>query len=385
MTENELKSLIERFNAGLCSPEESAMVKNWYTQMTDQATVAVTPLELAIRKQKTRASFPPIPVTKKIYPTYYKYAAVAAIAIITFTGVFYFSINKPHYVTKNNTAIIQPGKNNAVLTLANGTKIDLKDTHSKTWATGGAVITNDTSSGVVVYTVMSSKTGPENNGAQLEQKELNTIEIPRGGEYKLILPDGSSVHLNASSILQFPARFAANSRTVNLIGEAYFEVAKNPKKPFTVTSNGQTLTVLGTHFAISAYPNETSKTTLSAGSVMLTSSSSLKKQILQPEQQAVLTDHGFELKSVNSAEEMAWKDGLFTFRKTPIADVLHQLSRWYNVEADFTNLPNTTFTADLLRSATLQDLIVALNFSNRSKGIKIQLIDGRRLIISKTK
>lgn len=373
--------LIDRYTKGDCSPDETALVQSWYAHLIDQSPVDVTLKELEQADAHTRSHFP-TPATKKIYPIY-KYAAAAAIAIITLTTVVYYSNTKHSKTITKNTALIQPGGNNAVLTLANGKKIDLKDTHSSTWATGGAVVTNNASNGVVTFKYSGSKTEQENN-VITEQKNLN-IATPRGGQYKLVLPDGSSVYLNASTSLQFPARFAANSRTVTLNGEAYFEVTKNTKKPFIVISKGQTLTVLGTHFCISAYPNETIKTTLSAGSVALTRSSSLKKQILQPEQQATLTDTGFDVKSVNSAEAIAWKDGLFIFRKTPIADVLHQLCRWYNVEADFSNLPNTTFTADLLRTATLQEVITGLNFSNRSKGIKIELIDGRRLKISKNK
>jgi len=381
MNENEITDLLVRYTKGECTPEESAFVISWYIQLMQQSSVEFTLEELVQADANTRSKLP-APVQRRLISAYIKYTAAAAIALITFTWIFYFNSNRDQNLfTKTNThKPIQPGGNNAILTLANGKQINLKDIRNGAMAIAtGTVVTNDTSNGVVTFESSSGKTELENNQAQTDQKNLN-ITTPRGGEYTLVLPDGSSVHLNASSSLQFPARFTDNQRTVTLTGEAYFEIAKNPKRPFTVISNGQHLTVLGTHFAISAYPNETIKTTLSEGSVQLTNSSSLKNQILQPEQQAVLTATGFKIKQVNSADEMAWKDGLFLFTGTPIADVLRQLSRWYNVEVDYDSLPDgIILDADLSRTTTLQDIISAINFTNANKGFKIHLNAERKL------
>jgi ferric-dicitrate binding protein FerR (iron transport regulator) len=386
MTENQIRDLLERFNNGLCTQEEAAFVKSWYNSVAAKETVVFTEEELAQRKQQTwNKLFAPAPKRLFPYSNYIRYAA-AILAIATVTCIFYTPFfNKNHQLTnKNTTAAIKPGENSAVLTLANGERIDLKNTRSGALAIkAGMEITNDTSNGVVIY--IGSKTGLESNDkAQTDQKGLNTITTPRGGQYRLVLPDGSSILLNASSSLQFPDRFAVNNRTVSLIaGEAYFEVTKDPKKPFIVNTEGQQLTVLGTHFNISAYPDEPQKTTLIEGQVSLLNSSSLKKQILLPNQQAALLSQGFNVNQVNTADELAWKDGLFIFRQTPLADVLHQLCRWYNVDADFNNLPDTRLDAELQRTATLQDVIDLLNFTNSSKAIEIQITKGRRLEISR--
>ena len=377
MTEKELKTLLDKYLIGECTADETTFVEGWYNRYAQDQSVDITHSELEEKRLQIKDNLP-IPAQKRIFPHYIKYAAAAVVAIATITCVFYFSTIHHNTLTKNNSIVtIQPGGNNAILTLANGTKIDLKeDTRSQTLAAGEAVITNDTNNGVVViHQVLSSKTAKENNLNKSEQKDL-TITTPRGGQYKLVLPDGSSVLLNASSSLQFPSRFAANQRRVTLKGEAYFEVTKNAKQPFVVATKGQELTVLGTKFNISAYPDETIKTTLSQGSVQLLNSISLQKTRLKPEQQAVLTGTGFDLKEVNSANEMAWKRGLFIFRQTPLREALQQIERWYNVEVDYSNIPNVPLDAGLTRSLTLNRLIEILD-ENADLKFKLQ---GRRLI-----
>jgi hypothetical protein len=385
MNEKEIIALLDRYDKDDCTAYEISIIESWYNYIAAQTKADLSFSELEEKDLQISSHFPGSANRYKL-PVYIPYAA-AVLAIISLVYAMYFSFQHLNNTTNNNKiiAIIKPGGNNATLILANGKKINLKNTRTGSVAMlSGVAVTNNMSSGVVTYQLQGSKSAKENNHVT-DQLEINTITTPIGGQYILILPDGTRVFLNNLTSLQFPTSFAASSRRVTLIGEAYFEVAENVKKPFIVSTPGQELTVLGTHFSISAYPNETIKTTLAEGSVQLLNSSSLKKQILQPEQQTVLTNTGFELKSVNSADEMAWKDGLFIFRKTPIADVLHQLCRWYNMEADFNNLPDTKLNADLSRSATLQDIINVLNFINSNKGIKVKIIDGKRLEIIKTK
>ncbi|HWW41304.1 FecR family protein [Pedobacter sp.] len=378
MTEKEAKDLITRFTEGNCTPDEAARLKSWYNNTARTARVDTTMEELIEKKQQTRNSFP-APIQRRIYPIYIKYAA-AVVAVLGISSIFYINtLNHKKHLTSNHTITnsIMPGGNNAILTLANGTKINLKDVRSGSVTTAsGALITIDTSNGIVIY--KSSKTSMDNNHAARTEKIYNTISTPNGGQYQLILPDGTRVFLNASSSLQFPTRFAAHLRSVNLVGEAYFEVAKNTKQPFQVTTKGQLLTVLGTHFNISAYPNEAIKTTLSQGSVQLQNTSSLKKRLLKPEQQSILTRTGFDLKNVNSENEMAWKRGLFFFRQTPLKEALQQISRWYNVEVDYSNLPDVPLDAELTRDLTLNKIIEILDVNAE---LKFKLTNnGRRLV-----
>jgi transmembrane sensor len=165
---------------------------------------------------------------------------------------------------------------------------------------------------------------------------FNTFTTPRGGEYHVVLPDGSMVWLNAASSIKFPTKFAATERRIELTGEAYFEVAKDKRKPFRVKFNNQEVEVLGTHFDIMAYADEPeTKTTLLEGSVKISRDNI--KQILVPGQQAVsnAATKGFIVQQANVQEVMAWKNGFFMFKNVSIANVMRQASRWYDVDVDF--------------------------------------------------
>lgn len=379
MNENEISDLLDRYLSNECTPEEIAQVESFYAHLALQKTVTVTAEELAVRKQQTFQRFP-APKKVKLYSNYLKYAA--AVLIVALCGIgYYTSLHLPKKDTLVDvTTPILPGGNQAILTLANGKQIRLKDTNAGEVANLSGVVVTNLSNGTVTF--KGGKTGGNYN---LEENgrdgDLNTISVPSGGQYELILPDGSRVYLNAASTLQFPTRFAANSRAVTLTGEAYFEIQKNPKAPFTVSSNGQKLTVLGTHFNVSAYPGETTKTTLTEGSVQLLSSSSSLPTLLKPNQQALLLSTGYEVKTVNASEETAWRNGRFIFIATPLIDVMRQISRWYNVEADLGDLPDdVTISANLPKALSLQSLLNGLQFTTN---VKITLTKERRLKFSK--
>lgn len=371
MNENDVLNLFDRYREGKCTPDEIARVESWFLQHSNTSSLPdIVPDFESVGKEIWENVG--VRHHRKRYIPILQYAA----AILLVVGVSFILFKQTSH-KKQIAFDLQPGGNIAVLTLANGKTIDLKDIQTGTVATVSGVVVTSLSNGTVTYqTQTGSKTATENNHIKPKQKDLNTITTPRGGQFTLILPDGSSVLLNASSSLQFPSRFVANQRQVTLVGEAYFEVTKNAKQPFVVRTKGQELTVLGTHFNISAYPDETVKTTLSQGSVQLSNSSSLQKTRLKPEQQAVLTSNGFDIKEVNSANEMAWKRGLFIFRQTPLREALQQIERWYNVEVDYSNLPNVPLDAGLTRSLTLNRLIQILD---ENADLKFKLY-GRRLV-----
>jgi len=193
---------------------------------------------------------------------------------------------------------------------------------------------------------------------------LNKVSTPRGGQYKVQLPDGSKVWLNASSSIRFPSVFPAAERRVEITGEAYFEVVKDPSRPFTVSFNGTEVQVLGTSFNVMAYADErVSKTTLVEGSVSIRNHRS--HAMLRPGQQAALLPGGriqTDFKPVDEA--VAWKDGMFYFKNAGVKDVMRQLSRWYDVEISYRGeVPVKQFTGRVSRDVNLSEILGMLRYA----------------------
>ncbi|MGY0037823.1 FecR family protein [Pedobacter sp. NJ-S-72] len=210
---------------------------------------------------------------------------------------------------------------------------------------------------------------------------MNTVSTPRGGQYRIILPDGTKVWLNSSSSLKFPEQFTSNERNVELKGEAYFEVAKNASKPFKVTVNSTVVKVLGTHFNIMAYNDDPFiKTTLLEGSVQLSNITTL--DILKPGQQAVINKSGF-VKVINTDTEqsIAWKNGYFFFNRANLKDIMKQLSRWYNIDVIYKGkMPvEEEFVGKIKRDSELSKTLKILEFS----GVNFKIIGNQLIVTSK--
>jgi transmembrane sensor len=250
-------------------------------------------------------------------------------------------------VSKDDVA---PGKTGAILTLSNGSKIVLDSV-----ANGLLTNQNNTAvskkNGEVVYTAGSDA-----------QTVYNTMTTPRARQYNLELSDGTKVWLNASSSITFPTSFATNERVVILTGEAYFEVAKDKKKPFRVSVNAMQVNVLGTHFNVNAYNDEDAvHTTLLEGSVLLTEKG--KKALLKPGQQAQTDKSGAIVvkDNVNLEEVMGWKNGVFYFENASLQAVLRQVSRWYDVDVVFEkDVPSRTFEGEIQRNLQLSQVLKIL-------------------------
>ena len=208
----------------------------------------------------------------------------------------------------------------------------------------------------------------------------NTITTANGNQYQLILTDGSKVWLNAASSIRFPASFTGNERKVEITGEAYFEVAKNPNKPFKVEFKNKEgdkseIEVLGTHFNVNAYPDEPAfKTTLLEGSVKIINAHAV--QMLTPGQQARLSRQGIELeKNADIEQVMAWKNGFFLFDNTDIYTLMRQVSRWYDVDVHFEgSIPGDGFSGKISRNVPLSKFLQVLEMNEvhvRTEGRKV--------------
>ncbi len=303
---------------------------------------------------------------------------VAAAAVVFFAVSVLFILTKPGagkesqvglkgYSAKINTII--PGGNKAVLTLSDGSSIVLDSTSQGTLATQGNAKVIQVNTGRLAY---------KNNSREDAPVVYNTLQTPRGGQYQLILPDGTMVWLNASSSINFPTVFRGKERNVTVTGEAYFEVAKSKSMPFNIQVKDMKVQVLGTHFNIMAYDDEsTMNTTLLEGSVKVSKGS--ENKMLLPGQQSIISNAG-EIKVVdaNVEEVIAWKNGWFQFNAFDIQTVLRQVSRWYNVDIVYKGkMPSGHFSGIVSRSNNISQVLSILQGS----GVNFR-IEGRKVIVS---
>jgi ferric-dicitrate binding protein FerR (iron transport regulator) len=275
---------------------------------------------------------------------------------------------------------IIPGSNKALLTLADGKQIVLEDTKSGLLAQQENTIVNKENDSVLVYS---------SQGPKMVKPQFNTISIPRGGQYQVVLPDGTKVWLNASSSLRFPTAFNGIERHVELSGEAYFEVKKDKDMPFIVTvinkhqyhgigKNNMRIEVLGTHFNVMAYEDESNAiTTLLEGSVKV--GNNLTNVLLKPGQQALFnkTDK-INISVADTEGAVAWKNGYFKFSNENIRSIMNKISRWYDVDIEYKGkLPEKTLWGTISRFEDVSEVLKTLELTG---SIHFKL-EGRRLIV----
>jgi transmembrane sensor len=267
-----------------------------------------------------------------------------------------FAIQKP--------VDILPGGNKAILTLADGRKIELDESENGILVNQGGIKVHKNSDGIIEYTFSKQETVSLRTLDEAEPV-FNTIETPVGGKYQLNLADGSKVWLNSSSSLRFPIFFSEDNREVELKGEAYFEVSKDSKRKFSVRSGIQTVEVLGTQFNINAYSDEKSiKTTLFEGEIRVIDLKTNDSKLLKPGEQSNI-DQSIEIKRIDTQTEIAWKEGYFHFKRADIETVMRQLGRWYGVTARYeSNLPERHFSGAISNSLTLLEVLEILEKSD---------------------
>ncbi len=255
----------------------------------------------------------------------------------------------PTTMAKND---IQPGGNKAVLKLSDGKKITLDEASNGQLASDGGSKVIKSADGKISY-----QPGSSNNRSLV----YNTMSTPRGGQYQLILPDGSRVWLNAESSITYPTVFTEKERSVFVTGEAYFEVVDNKTKPFIVSFNDIKVQVLGTSFNVNAYTNESSsKTTLIEGAVKIVANN--KELLLKPGQQAIKGEKLNLNSSPNIQQVLAWKNGVFNFVGLDFATCMRQLERWYDVEIVYDkHIPEAQFWGKIDKNLTLMEVIEGLS------------------------
>lgn len=251
---------------------------------------------------------------------------------------------------------VAPGVNGAILTLADGSKVLLDSLHS-----GNITRQGNTSiikqNGGITYNA---------SGAAQQETLYNTLTTPRAHQYQLELPDGSKVWLNAASSITYPTTFTGYERTVTVTGEVYLEVMPDKQRPFFVKYGNKKAEVLGTHFNVNAYEDETdSRVTLLEGSIRMYNG--VNTGLLKPGQQAALSKTGEAIRildDVDTEQVMAWKNGHFDFREADLKTIMRQLMRWYDVEVEYQGqVPQRFFTADVSRNKNLSAVLAVLELN----------------------
>ena len=299
----------------------------------------------------------------------------AAVLIFISIGIYLFTSTEidpqiPRF-SKVIMHEIPPGGKRAVLTLTNGRSIILDSLKNGTIVKTSTFEVNKTEEGLLIYQSYKSNTRTIGNS------DFNIISTPRGGEYKVILPDGSKVWLNAASSIKFPTVFTGNTREIYLKGEAYFEVAKNASIPFIVKSKYAEIQVLGTHFNARAYNDELSvKTTLVEGSVKISTRSSVN--LLKPGEQAVLERNNLTIiKDVDVEEQLAWKNGLFQFNDASLENVIKQAALWYDLTIRYEGkISKRHFTGKISRKVNASEFLNMLKYA----GVEYKR-DGKVIVI----
>jgi transmembrane sensor len=373
--------LVDQHFSGSSTEAEKEELAAWVGQAADDKTLAAT-LEQAWQKHEPLVFMPGEmservlssvfpPVRRHIFIRSRWAAAAAILILLAGVSIYIFrpKTTQPIAAAPNDIA---PGGNKAILTLANGQQIFLDSARAGMLVQQGNARIVKTAGGQLAYTIIHG---------QPVQAVYNTLTTPRGGQYKIQLPDGTGVWLNSASSIRYPTAFTGAERKVQITGEAYFEVAKDKAKPFHVEVAAMDIAVLGTNFNINAYADEGSiRATLLAGKIAVALTSGRQRPvILSPGQQAQV-DQRRSINVINNPDieqVMAWRNGLFKFDQADLQTVLRQLSRWYDITVKYEGaIPVGHFNGELPRNLTLAQVVSILS----EMEVKFT-IEGKTLIV----
>lgn len=360
MKNADIPALLDKYKTGTITPEELDVLEDWYLNWQPEQT-EITDEELQALKDEVWQSLY-IPQGKntriRLWPG--MAAAASLLLLIAATAYFFYPTSKmsmsaqvtTHHI-KNDAA---PGGNKALLTLANGQQVVLSDAADGKIAEQGATTINKTKNGQLIY---QSQDNLSSNA--FVPTIYNTLTTPRGGQYHIVLSDGTQVWLNAASTLTYPVSFTNGERKVVAQGEVYFEVARNEKKPFKVSLGNQEITVLGTSFNVQGYADDTCiSTTLLTGSIRIYNVTTGQSGLLRPGQEARLGKKPAQLsiRNVNTENAVSWKEGYFVFDNEDIQSIMKTMSRWYDVDVEYKNYNNQDrYGGTFSRSSNMSDIL----------------------------
>ena len=257
-------------------------------------------------------------------------AASIILLVGLFVGRTISGVRDIHEEQELAKSVMQPGTSKAILMMADGKEVVLEQGQNLNILLNERVRVATSSQGIVY----------EERGKGMVTEEYNKLTTPIGGEYSLVLSDGTKVFLNADSELKYPVEFSDGKRIVDLKGEAYFEVHKDSLRPFIVRMNGAEVTVLGTSFNVNTYGDDGQiYTTLVNGSVRVSSMKNKQEEILKPGMQSVMNVQSglLTVRKVDVEPYVAWREGRFVFRAMTLDLIMRQLQRWYDFEVFYQN------------------------------------------------
>jgi len=375
--------LLQRYTSKTCSREELEELFAYISEAANDETLHSF-MENAYQHIMPGAELPEIdrdtvydniiqqqPARSRKLFTFRRVAAAAVLLLLA--GSAFWWVGQRNKVRENKMIAgqletdVAPGSNKAILTLADGSTVTLDSAGNQVITRGNTNITQQ--NGQLLYTA------PQSTAAI----QYNKLSTPRGGQFRITLPDGTKVWLNSASSLKYPTAFAGSERVVMLEGQGYFEVARNAAQPFKVMVNEMEVQVLGTHFDVMAYKDEnTVNTTLLEGVVQVKEGAGLK--LLKPGQQAVLNNQSGTI-SVQEADVkkiIAWKNGLFVFNNMALPAILREVARWYDVEIVYEVTPSPElYGGGIGRGLHLSNVLGLLEAS----GYNHFRIDGRKVIV----
>ena len=395
MSETQATDLLNRYSSGNCTVAEQQLVEAWYQELVNTGELEYAAGEKESIQGAIEAgllqsiatediSYPEedtldTPV-RRMHSTWWAAAAI----LVCLSGTLIFLLNKraATNLAKTESTLkndVEPGSNKAVLTLSNGKTILLDDAANGVVAQEGKAKVVKPDDGKLVYS-------PDNSSGD-GPLAYNTLATPRKGQYQLRLPDGTKVWLNSESSIHYPTGFRGKERRVQITGEAYFEVTHDKEMPFIVEKGDVQVEVLGTHFNVNAYNDESAiKTTLLEGKVKIVNRQSAigsdKKQsvVLKPGEQ-VSVSHSSQISRpipVQTDDVVAWKNGLFHFESADIKTVMRQLARWYDVEVEYDGaVKNDPLFVEISKNTRLSDVLKVLQESGSAKFS----IQGKKIIV----
>lgn len=368
--------LLQRYTDKSCSKEELEELFAYIAAAADDETLHRF-MENEFHRFRADEPLPEIDtesVYRNIIPTrqrrIFTFPRVAAAAVIILLAGLWFN-QQQNKVTQTPIAQqpvkekedIQPGSNKAILTLADGSTVTLDSAGNQVISRGNTKISQQ--NGQLLYSEGKADAG------------FNKLSTPRGGQFRVVLPDGTKVWLNSASSLTYPTAFTGKERIVELEGQGYFEVAQNAVLPFKVKVKEMEVQVLGTHFDVMAYTDENAvNTTLLEGTVQVKEGT--ETRLLKPGQQAVLKSHAFTVQEADVKKAIAWKSGLFVFNNMALPAILREVARWYDVEIVYETTPSTElYGGGIARNLNLSNVLTLLEAS----GFNHFRLEGRKVIV----
>lgn len=392
MRKDDFIQLIDKYLSGTATPEESRLLEQYYKGLStqerppflqeDEKNIQKELLEKIFQQIQPVLLTMPLPSVTRMPKRRWLWAAAAMLLpLICLTAWFALHSRRAPVARTTDTHLqqndIAPGGNNAILTLAGGQQIVLDTAKGGTITRQGNFNVIKLEGGQLAYDQINKE--DTNLSAAPAAITYNTLTTPRGGQYRVILSDGTKVWLNAASCLRYPTSFTGRERMIEIRGEAYFEVEKNREMPFIVRANGAVVQVLGTKFNVMAYGDEDElNTTLLEGGVKVSMNDVSKT--LKPGQQARLTTDG-KLTLVDDADidqTLAWKDNLFSFNDADIHTVMRQIARWYDVDIQYGGKITQHFNGNISRAVNVSKVFAMLELT----GSVHFRIEGRQIIVN---